>query len=821
MARKRSVFLGALHTFLRIPGLKRRIYCGLLTISLLCSFTIQVQASSPADLIQQGQSYYEQGQFPAALHSWQQAEVAYRQTSNMAGITGSRSNQAQALIALGRYRRACKALVTAAQTTENICTTGIPQQFGIRQTNLPLALQAQVLNNLGEVLRLVGNLPGAQTTLIQAWQVAKTLNPVAQAEVLLSIGNNLRDLGNRDRDRTNRLPTPSSTVVDCPTQVVIDPTENSYYQQSITCYQAAHSLKAQLNQLSLQVEVSRWLQKHPQSVTLTGFNHSAQNTLIEQIKPQLTPVAKTIEGLNQRINFAHNLVLADHPQRSVAESMLKSVITTAHLLKNSATIINGTGTLGWLYEQDGQWQNALQFTQQTLALVNANDDHLYQWEWQLGRILRQQRSPTAARAAYQRAVAALEKTRGDLRAINADAQFSLRDSVEPLYRELVDLSLKSNQPDLSEVIAKIDDLQLAELENFLQCQLSATRSVNDFAEDSGAVVFYPIILADRLELILRLPGNRFERVVVPVTQVQLENTVKELRHNLTNPQFGWKLSLAGNLYDWLIRPAHKYLNTNTKNLVFVLDGALQNVPMSALYDRQRREYAIDQYPLAVTPGLKILGAKNSGTGRLRQQADMLVGGLTTVSGKSTNSKRTLNYAALQYAGVEVQGIKKLFPKATELVGRNFTVENIRRLLGERTYGIIHLATHGNFSSDPSQTFIVTDGGGSINLDSLQEMLRQRGGVDLMVLSACETAAGDRRASLGLAGVALKSGAASTLASLWSVDDGATAELMQGFYGAWQGGMSKAQALRVAQQQVRRDHPHPYYWAAFMLVGNWL
>jgi hypothetical protein len=160
-----------------------------------------------------------------------------------------------------------------------------------------------------------------------------------------------------------------------------------------------------------------------------------------------------------------------------------------------------------------------------LALTDANDDHLYQWEWQLGRILRQQSKAEAARAAYQRAVVALEKTRGNLRVINADAQFSLRDSVEPLYRELVDLSLQSQRPDLSQVIAKIDDLQLAELENFLQCQLNVTRSgrvsgkqsIDDFAGDSGAVVFYPIILADRLELILRLPGNHFERVVVPVT----------------------------------------------------------------------------------------------------------------------------------------------------------------------------------------------------------------------------------------------------------------------------------------------------------------
>jgi CHAT domain-containing protein len=829
MARKRFVFFGALYAFLSRPRLQQRIYSGLLAISLCLSLITPAPAISAADLVQQGQSYYQQGQFLAALSSWQQAETAYRQTKNLVGIVGSQSNQSQALIGLGRYRRACKTLVSAANTNENICAAGVPQQLGVRQSTLPSKLQVQVLNNLGEVLRLVGNFSGAEVVLHQAWQVAKPLPHQVQAEVLLSIGNNLRDLGNRERDRTGRLAFTSTTVANCPTQAIND--KPNYYQQSIACYQAAQSVKAHLNQLSLQVEISRWLRQRGQE-GLTNFNEATQNALIEQIKPQLLQSSSTMEGLNQQINFAHSLALAIRPQWLTAQEILTKVITTARITNNLAAVINGTGNLGWLHEQAGQWSEALHLTQQTLALVNANDDHLYQWEWQLGRIFRQQSNPGAARAAYQRAVVALEKTRENLRVINADAQFSLRDSVEPLYRELVDLSLRLPQPDLSQVIAKIDDLQLAELENFLQCQLNAIRpqgaatkqSIDELAEDSGAVVFYPIILADRLELILRLPGNHLKRVVVPVTKAKLEDTVQQLRRKLNNPQFGWNFALAGDLYDWLIRPAHKYLGANTKNLVFVMDGVLQNVPVAALYDRQRQEYAIDQYPLAVTPGLKILGAKR--TGRWQQQANVLVGGLTTVSGKAVGGKRALNYDALQYAAAEVKGIKQLFPQATELVGQNFTAANIRRLLGEKAYGIIHLATHGNFSSDPSQTFIVTDNGGegastAIDLDSLQEILRQRGGVDLMVLSACETAAGDRRASLGLAGVALKSGAASTLASLWSVDDGATAELMQGFYGAWQGGMSKAQALRVAQQRVRQDHPHPYYWAAFMLVGNWL
>jgi CHAT domain-containing protein len=138
--------------------------------------------------------------------------------------------------------------------------------------------------------------------------------------------------------------------------------------------------------------------------------------------------------------------------------------------------------------------------------------------------------------------------------------------------------------------------------------------------------------------------------------------------------------------------------------------------------------------------------------------------------------------------------------------------------------MIHLATHGRFSSDPRQTFIVTDGGKSLDLNSLRSMLKQApNALDLLVLSACETATGDRRAALGLAGTAIRSGAASTLASMWSVDDRSTAQLMQKFYVTLTqtNRVSKAEALRVAQRETRQQYPHPYYWASFVLVGNWL
>ena len=115
----------------------------------------------------------------------------------------------------------------------------------------------------------------------------------------------------------------------------------------------------------------------------------------------------------------------------------------------------------------------------------------------------------------------------------------------------------------------------------------------------------------------------------------------------------------------------------------------------------------------------------------------------------------------------------------------------------------------------------------VNVKNLDQLLREsdrpRGNpIELLILSACQTAAGDKRATLGLAGLAVRSGARSTLATLWSVQDQSTAELMTHFYKALQPGVSKAQALRQAQLKLLNSpqYQNPYFWAPFVLVGNW-
>jgi CHAT domain-containing protein len=825
MTRNRNRIAAVFRSYVaNIPKRLGYILLAIATIAIAHIYSItNVNAATPAALIQQGKTAYDRGNFPTALKLWEQAESGYRQAQDPIGVAGSQLNRSQALMAMGLDCRACKLLAGTVRVDETVCESTIPAKFGIRQTGLPPDLQASALDNFGDVLRRLGNFEAAQVTLAQAIEIAKPLSSEARSPILVSIANTLRDLGTRDRDRTERLQPPANIAQSCPTQPTGNLQAAAYYQQAIACYHQADNLTADLNSLSLQVEISQWHRRNASTQNISSWQNRFDANLVKHIERRLASQPDTHPAALQQINFARSLVAIDSPQWQAATSRLDTVLAKSQLEHQKLLTIEATGTLGWLYEQHQQWDKARKFTQQAISLAASSEiDRAYQWEWQLGRILQHQSQPDLAKsqAAYDRAILALTKTRRNLQIVNPDAQFSLRDNVEPLYRESIDLSLRAQQPNFPQIVDRLDALKLIELENFLQCPLVTRQPVERFTEDAGAVVFYPIIFTDRLEVILRSAGHRDRRFVVPVASADLKQTIDTFRQSVTQPQYGWNDRAASQLYDWLIRPAEAYLTPQTKQLVFVMDGALQNIPVAALYDRVRQEYLIDRYPVSVTPGLQLLGAKRS----KGNNSGILIGGLTTKSTSFQNGQRGNSYEPLTHAAAEVSTIESRFTTVTKLIGKDFTSANLRRALASKSYARIHLATHGRFSSDPRQTFIITEGGTSIDLDSLRSILKQNASaIDLMVLSACETATGDRRAALGLAGMAIRSGAATTVASLWAVDDLATAKLMQQFYQTLTQPAiaTKAQALQIAQQSIRQEYPHPYYWSTFVLVGNWL
>ena len=182
------------------------------------------------------------------------------------------------------------------------------------------------------------------------------------------------------------------------------------------------------------------------------------------------------------------------------------------------------------------------------------------------------------------------------------------------------------------------------------------------------------------------------------------------------------------------------------------------------------------------------------------------------------------FASLPGVAKEVERIAELTPTDVVLDG-DFTRQNIEELVGKSPYSLVHMATHAQLSSRSADTFLLI-WDDRINVKDLDTLLSKRCGplVELLVLSACQTAVGDKRAALGLAGVAVRSGARSTVATLWAINDTATVEAISQFYTVLrQEGTGKAKALQKAQLALLHSstYSHPFFWAPFVLVGNWL
>jgi CHAT domain-containing protein len=510
--------------------------------------------------------------------------------------------------------------------------------------------------------------------------------------------------------------------------------------------------------------------------------------------------------------------------------LLARAIEQASSIDDARSQSYALGYLGKLYETTQQWSDARDLTERALLIARAIEasDIVYQWQWQLGRILKARGEIEEATRAYEGAYTTLESLRGDLVAINrpdnpdnADLQFSFRESVEPVYREFVDLLLQArgtaepSQENLKRAREVIESLQVAELDNFFRsaCLEAQTISIEEIDQTRAAVI-YPIILGDRLEVILSLPQQPLRHYSSSVSAGEVESTLEEFRVSLEKPYTAPEgKSIGKTVYDWLIRPAETELSqSQVKTLVFVLDGVLRNVPMAALYDGE--QYLIEKYSLALAPGLQLLDSQQLSQGNL----NTLAAGLT---------EARLGFSALVNVRRELEQIRLEVP-ARVLLDREFTSEALQKQIASSPFPVVHLATHGQFSSNANDTFILT-WDERINVKELRRLLRPEYGnrasaIELLVLSACQTATGDNRAALGLAGVALEAGARSTLASLWNLDDESGARLISEFYRQLTDkNRTKAEAIQLAQLSLLKNpnYRHPLHWAPFVLVGNWL
>ena len=735
----------------------------------------------------QGTLLLGQGKLQAALASWERAEEAYAQAQDRVGVIRAQINQAQALQSLGLYPRGIKILQTAQKNWQELC----PKLECERTLN---QLKAVGWERLGNIYSSIGELDSAEKVLQKGLAVAQYLqSPPDIAAAYFSLGN----LASIRQDGQQAL---------------------AYYQQATRQATApTEQIAGQLAQLSLYVQFQDW---------------QGALRLASPLSSQLSQLPSNYTTIGQKINLASNLIRlkkAANLQQIEGElpsswqeiaTLLATTAQQASQLGIERAQSYALGKLAQVYEQTQQPDLAIQLTEQALALANSSGtaEIAYLWSWQLGRMLAA-RGDLARAIAYQtESVQTLQSLGNDLVAMHPDVQFSFQDSVEPVYRQLVDLLLQPNQETISQerllkALETIESLQLAELNNFFREACLEAQAVRIDEIDDRAAVIYPIILDDRLEIILSLPHQPLRRYSQTVAEREVASVVKQLRKSLVIRSRRQFFAPAQQLYNWLIRPLEEELAASgVKTIVFVPDATLRNIPLSSLHDGE--QFLIAKYAVAITPGLQLLSPR--GIQKVKLKA--LVAGL---------SEAREDFSSLKYVGVELAAIEQKVPSVL-LLNDEFTKSKLQEKIEFKNFPIVHIATHGQFSSRLADTFLVA-WDRRITLDQLEQILATKNlntaeAIELLVLSACETAAGDQRAALGLAGIAVKAGARSTIATLWSVNDRGTAKFMSYFYEQLQqNDLSKAEALRRAQLAMLEDswYSHPFYWSPFLLVGNWL
>ncbi|MBI4785334.1 MAG: CHAT domain-containing protein [Oscillatoriophycideae cyanobacterium NC_groundwater_1537_Pr4_S-0.65um_50_18] len=732
----------------------------------------------------QGSLQLEQGQAELALETWRQSEALHREINDSSGTLRSQINQAQALQVLGFYRRALTLLTELSQ----------------RLHSQPDSLAKVVdLRSLGEALQFTGDLAQSRQALQTSLDLAKRLHlPQEISAALLSLGNTAR------------------------VQQDISGATSFYQQAAEIAPSPLIKIQAQINQVSL----------------LVYANQAPDKPLLSVITAELAGLPMSQATVYAAIHFAQALIKLErqeYPQAApdVIAHLLAQAVQQSRSLGDQRAEAYALGTLGGLYERTEQWADAKNLTEQALWLADrANaSDIAYRWHWQMGRLLKQQGDIAAAIVAYDAAIDELQFLRNDLVAVNREVQFSFRDSVEPVYRQSVELLLRpqmtterqASQQNLDKARQRIEALQLAELDNFFResCLNASTVLLDKVVDQDNptTAILYPIILPDQLQVIAKVPGQPLRHYAVNQPQAEIERVLSQLRQSLTEPDTIAEVkALSQQLYGWLIQPTESVLEqSGIKTLVFVLDGALRSVPMAALYDSQ--QYLVEKYAVALSPGLQLLNPEPIAQGQLQVLAAGLVQPPLNFQHFPPLPEIQSEFNSISAAGVPI----------TTLLDQEFTSQTLENQVNRAAFNILHLATHGQFSSRAEDTFVLA-ADGPINVTQFDTFLRRRDetrspAIELLVLSACQTAAGDNRATLGLAGAAVRAGARSTLASLWNIGDRSTAILMGEFYKELATSkVTKAEALRRAQVTLLKQYPNysrPGYWAAYVLIGNWL
>ena len=743
----------------------------------------EITTGSPAaDQVRTGQQYFSHGQYEDALTTWNAALDTYRENEDKTGQARVLQHKAEAYLAIGQYYKATTHLKSALALAE-------------AGDNDPLA--GQVAISLGTAYMLSNRTAEARELLEKAATAERAGKRWDSAAVA---GNNLGGLLASEGEFETAI---------------------AAYQQSLSDAREAGN--------------DELIAKTTTNIARSYVDSGQQKRALQQLDEALLLAqalapshvkAYTLISIGRLYSRLAGAAAASAAElKTLAAQALTEAVDVAESIGDNRALSFGYGYLGELNEQAGRVEEAMKFTRlATFHLQKTPAPEIgYRWQWQEGRLLRAEGDTDLAISAYQRAVNDLQTIRPVLAAGHMGKHGEFRNDAGRLYLDLADLLLNKAdttteaselEAGLREVRATVEMLKGAELEDYFRDDCVAalkakTTGIDRLGKHTAAI--YPIVLPDRLEILLSLPDG-IRRYTVAVDADELNTEINRFRARLEKRTTHQYRRHAKKIYSWLIEPLESDLQAqNIDTLVFIPDGVLRTIPITALYDG--KSFLVSRYAIAVTPGLSLTDPQPLP----RENVQLLVAGLTdSVQG----------FPPLPDVKGEVARLDELYDGAV-LENRGFTQSNIEQELGDTPFSIVHVASHGKFQSDVRDTFLLTYDS-KLNMDTLEGYMASTTyrdqPVELLTLSACQTAVGDDKAALGLGGVAVKAGARSAVATLWYINDKASSLLVTEFYANLKNpDISKARALQQAQLALIDDNrfSHPSYWAPFLLIGNWL
>jgi len=722
--------------------------------------------------MKQAQAAYDRGAFEEAVVQWRNAAASYSRQRNTVGCMRALLNLSTTYQELGQHRLALHTLERATRFAEDS----------------PASLPA-LKNQFGVACGCLNHFERAEKTLRDALAIAHAQDDSRAAAL---VWNNLGILSaaqNKNKEALNAFGESVKLAESATNQLLVA--------------KASANAAAVADRIGLSAESER-------------FNQIALENLKAQSSTHNLAVLYLRCGLTDW-QLHH---------RSRAERAYQNALAIAEKLGDKRALTYALGYLGQIREAEGEARAALKLTRRAAFVAQEIQmaDALYRWEWQIGRLQRTLKNPDAAIAAYRRSIETLQPIRRDLLLASGQIGRTFNETVGPVFSQLTDLLLQKaddssghvdTQNILREACDNVEQLYSLELEDYLQDEcvnLLREKATRLEAVDPNTAVVYIIPLANRTELVIGI-GGELSRVKVPVGAEELSRVVHTFRSHLEKRTTNEYLAEAHQLYEWLIAPIRSLLEAHSiQTLVFLPNSTLQGIPMAALYDGEH--YLIERFATAVSPSLTLFTPH-----RIHwKNVQALKAGL---------AEPILGRPELRYVVEELDSVQKLFG-GPKLLDNQFVWPKLKQDFAESQYQLVHLATHGQIGRIAGESYLLAYDG-KLSLDQLEELLRPsqfRGRpVELLTLSACQTAVGDDRATLGLAGVAVKAGARSALATLWFVHDESTALLMEEFYSKLKNDptATKARALQLAQLKLLHNprFEHPGYWAPYILVGNWL